>query len=101
VSSHYTDYVAACALCGDVQPTRDLIRVRVQLGPYGPPKMIARLCDSCAVKLADWLGAEVPDLETVRRQKLPALFRRCFRFSSSQNKFCPHCGAPMESEVEE
>lgn len=99
MSSRYTDYVAACTLCGDVQPTRDLIRVKLQLGPYGSPKTAARLCSACTARLADWMSAELPDLDAVRKQQLPGLCHKCFRFSSSQNRFCPHCGAPMEEKI--
>ncbi len=97
MSSHYTDYVAACHLCGDVQPRRDLIRVLFQRGPYGSAKTAARLCSGCASKLTDWLGAEMPDLDAVRKQALPSLCHKCYRFSAASNHYCPHCGEKMEA----
>ena len=96
MSSRYTDYVAACHLCGDVQPTRDLTRVLFQRGPYGHPKTAVRLCSGCLAKLTDWLGAEMPNLDSVRKQNLPSLCRKCFRFSAASNRYCPHCGEKLE-----
>ena len=72
------------------------MRVLFQRGPYGRPKTAARLCSGCLEKLTDWLGAEMPDLDSVRNQNLPSLCHKCFRFSAASNCYCPYCGEKME-----
>lgn len=54
-----------CVLCGGGFAKRDIDRVLVKNGRYGTPKTIAYVCRECLPKVADFLGVELPDIDSV------------------------------------
>ena len=72
-----------CVLCGDGHAKRDMNRILISYGRYGPTKTMAYVCESCAPKVADFLGVALPDEEAQRR--------RLYEYPA-----CPHCKAEVK-----
>ena len=51
-----------CVLCGAGGPKRDFDCIMIRRGSYGNPKKLAYTCRDCSLKLADYLGVELPEM---------------------------------------
>lgn len=93
----YHNYFDACARCGELFTKRDLLRVKIA-DWSGTSRQMAFLCADCMAALADWMGADVPDLDAKPSDRLYrfASCTSCYATLRAGDRYCPKCGLKKE-----
>lgn len=84
-----------CVLCGSGFAKRDIDRIYISNGRYGPHKILAYVCRECVPKVADFLGVELPDIDgEPQRRKLydHAQCPQCMTDVRKADRYCWFCG---------
>ena len=88
-----------CVLCGTGFSKRELDRVYISNGRYGPHRLMAYICRDCSSKVADYLGVELPDVdgETQKRKLYEYTFcPKCWAQVKKTDRYCRYCGNRLE-----
>lgn len=92
-------FLGECALCHDKAPKRSLDRVMLKSGSYGSPKILAYICRDCLPRLAEFLEADVPDIDsTNHRLSWEHYCHSCYTIVSRRDRFCKQCGLALTKE---
>ena len=87
-----------CVLCGDGHAKRDIDRIYISNGRYGSHKIMAYVCRSCAPRVADFLGVELPEIDGEPQRRNAYAFTQCpvcMAEIRKKDHYCWNCGETL------
>ena len=87
----------SCAMCGEEMASRKFDRILVRSGNYSTPKVMAKVCRKCLTRVADFVGTELPDIDTPNYRG-PSHYKwcpSCGQMLGKRDSFCRNCGKEL------
>ena len=87
-----------CVLCGDGYAKRDIDRIYISNGRYGPHKIMAYVCRNCSPKVADFMGVELPDIDSEPQRRKMYNYAQCpycMADTRKKDRYCWSCGKEL------